>query len=184
MPSQCGNLVLHKSKFAFKLLLQFARCLLILQKSNFALKLLQFARCLLTITSCLHGAVVLIPVNKEADNLESEAIVQWYHPQQSQIANRRAGRKSQLLDIFGIWVPSSRMALQDLEPLPSPRVKGADVIDWDFEVEDSEGGVLIPFSTLDRVMECGIDITGLNVSQTRRGNLYRTHRLMQPALQR
>lgn len=138
---------------------------------------------LATITSCLHVAVVLIPVNKD-DNLESEAFVQWYHPQQSQIANRRAGRKSQLLDIFGNWVPSSRMALQDLEPLPSPRVKAVDVIDWDFEVEDSEGGVLIPFSTLDRVMEYGIDITGLNVSQTRRGNLYRTHRLMQPALQR
>ena len=63
-------------------------------------------------------------------------------------------------------------------------MKAVDVIDWDFEVEDSEGGVLIPFSTLDRVMEYGIDITGLNVSQTRRGNLYRTRRLMQPALQR
>ena len=46
-------------------------------------------------------------------------------------------------------------------------MKAADVIDWDFEVEDSEGGVRILFSTLDRVMEYGIDITGLNVSQER-----------------
>ena len=71
------------------------------------------------------------------------------------------------------------MALQEMEPLPSPRVKAGDVIDWDFEVEDGEGGVRIP---LDRVMEHGIDITGLTVSHTRRGNLYRTHRLMQPML--
>ena len=70
---------------------------------------------LATITSCLHVAVVLIPVNKD-DNLENEAFVQWYHPQQSQIANCRAGRKSQLLDIFGNWVPSSRMALQTWNP--------------------------------------------------------------------
>ena len=74
------------------------------------------------------------------------------------------------------------MALQEMEPLPSPRVKAGDVIEWDFEVEDGEDGVRIPFSTLDRVMEHGIDITGLTVSQTRRGNLYRTHRLMQPML--
>ena len=36
------------------------------------------------------------------------------------------------------------MALQEMEPLPSPRVKAGDVIEWDFEVEDGENPLQYP----------------------------------------
>ena len=41
-----------------------------------------------------------------------------------------------------------------------------------------EDGHKLPFEVLDNIIDEGIDITGLTVSNTTRGNLYRARRLM------
>jgi len=113
-----------------------------------------------------------------------EARFAWYHPLQSSERNFRAGRKKKVLDIFGAWIPSDHLALSETETLPSVMQPASKVLSWDFEPEqdDSEsGGVQIPFAVFDQIVDIHcIDVTGLSLSQTKRGNLYRTHRMMMP----
>ena len=108
----------------------------------------------------------------------------WYHPLDSPEQNFRAGRKKKILDIFGPWGPSDTLPLTSSETLPSVMQPHQKVLLWDFEPEIDEKNaeqVTIPFSVLDQVMDIHhIDITGLSMSSTKRGNLYRTHRLMIP----
>lgn len=99
--------------------------------------------------------------------------------------NTRAGRKKKVLDIFGAWIPADDVSLNETLTLPSVLQPASKVLAWDFDPEQDEEGdavsLLIPFSVFDHVMDVHrIDITGLNLSSTKRGNLYRTHRLMMP----
>lgn len=86
--------------------------------------------------------------------------------------------------MFGPWVPAADLALSESENLPSVMQPASKILSWDFEPEedDSEsGGVVIPFAVFDQLMDVHrIDVTGLSHSSTKRGNLYRTHRLMIP----
>lgn len=111
----------------------------------------------------------------DIDYEDQSAIVEWYHPQMSKEANMRQGRKKQILDVFGPWVPCEQVEVSSLEPLPPSVIKADQVCWWGFELED---GDKIPFDVLDGIMDDGMDITGLNMSSTPRGNLYRAHRLM------
>ena len=109
----------------------------------------------------------------------------WYHPTRSPEMNMRAGRKKKVLDIFGAWIPADDVSLNETLTLPSVLQPASKVLAWDFDPEQDEEGdavsLLIPFSVFDHVMDVHrIDITGLNLSSTKRGNLYRTHRLMMP----
>ena len=87
----------------------------------------------------------------------------------------RQGRKRQILDVFGPWVPSEQVVVQNLEPLPPSVISSEKILLWGFELEEENK---LPFSVFDRLMEDGIDVTGLTISNTSRGNLYRAHRLM------
>lgn len=109
----------------------------------------------------------------------------WYHPLQSPEMNFRAGRKKKVLDLFGPWVPAQDLALRETETMPSVMQPANKVLTWDFEPEVDHGhdpnGVLIPFAVFDQLMDIHrIDVTGLHLSSTKRGNLYRTHRPMMP----
>jgi hypothetical protein len=61
--------------------------------------------------------------------------------------------------------------------MPSPHIRPSEVLLWGFDLT-SNGE--IPFDILDQLLDVhGLDFTGLTLSATPRGNLYRTHRLMQ-----
>jgi len=100
-------------------------------------------------------------------------------------ANFKAGRKKKILDIFGGWVPSGEISLCETQVLPSVMQPASKILAWDFQPEQEEdsdaASLLIPFSVYDHLMDVHkIDVTGLNLSSTKRGNLYRMHRLMAP----
>ena len=84
-----------------------------------------------------------------------------------------------MLDIFGSWMDVDGFSLSELENLPSPILHPKNVLAWGFELTESSE---IPFEVLDLLLDNkGLDFTGLSLSATARGNLYRTHRLMQGA---
>lgn len=115
---------------------------------------------------------------------EEQGVFSWLHPLESPEFNFRPGRKKKVLDVFGPWIPANEESLAETEVLPSVMQPSSTVLVWDFEVEIEEGkdGVYIPFSVFDQCLDVHrIDCTGLSYSSTKRGNLYRTHRLMVPA---
>ena len=100
--------------------------------------------------------------------------------------NFKPGRKKQILDIFGEWVPADELPVEETQVLPNVVQPASKVLVWDFEPEpsietDDPNRVLIPFHVFDKIIDIhNIDVTGLTMSGTRRGNLYRMHRMMMP----
>ena len=108
----------------------------------------------------------------------NNALVPWLVPQESRQTNFRAGRKKLVTDIYACWHAADKQALATLPVLPPVEVQPEQILEWAFELEDD----MVPFSVLDRVVDVHfIDITGLSLSSTPRGNLFRTHRLMRNA---
>lgn len=124
------------------------------------------------------------------------------HPQQSSQELFRAGRKKQIIDVFGPWAWADEMPLEKLQALPAakslgltivklaslqylrfpligcPRITSDQVLEWDLECEGVDKAE-IPFAILDSLVDThGIDLTGLSLSATSRGTRFRTHRLM------
>ena len=76
-----------------------------------------------------------------------------------------------------VWaLGADALSLEEMGALPDPVVKTTDVLEWGFDLTvDHE----LTFETLDAVMDKHrIDITGLSLTSTSRGNRYRTYRLM------
>ena len=106
---------------------------------------------------------------------EDSAIIQWWHPGLSREANMKAGRKKEVLDIFSEWRPSDTFPLGELQPLPASVLSPKKILLWGFQLESNQ----LPFSVLDKIMDLEIaDLTGLKISSTKRGAMYRAHRLM------
>ena len=102
--------------------------------------------------------------------------MQRWLPGRSASANAKAGRKAHVMDIFGPLHPAESLRLDDLDPLPTPIVKTSDVWEFGFDLTESHE---LKFETLDNIMDNhNLDITGLNLTSTSRGNKYRTYRLM------
>jgi len=102
--------------------------------------------------------------------------VQWWVPGESNKANQKAGPKRSVIDMFGSWQPADEVLLAALVPLPKPEIKRADVLEWGFDLTNANE---LPFETLDNIMDQHkIDITGLTLTNTPRGNKYRTYRLL------
>ena len=115
------------------------------------------------------GQVLDIDVNDES------AIVQWWHPSYGKEASLRQGRKKVILDLFGEWKPADTMTLHDLEVLPPSIVKSDKILLWGFQLDEGQ----LPFEVIDQIVDqLQIDVTGVLLSSTTRGNLYRAHRLM------
>lgn len=103
------------------------------------------------------------------------ALVQWLVPGESKHASFRGGRKRLVTDVFGPWYTADDQVVASLPALPSAVVQPCSVLEWCFELEDD----CLPFGILDKLVDVHfIDVTGLNLSSTPRGNLFRTHRLM------
>lgn len=91
------------------------------------------------------------------------------------IMSHRGGKKKKILDVFGTWHPVFNTVLHDLEHcrLPEPLVDLSNVLDCNFEW--TEDGTL-PFDVLDQLRNVyHIDVTGLTMSRTPHGNLYRQY---------
>lgn len=86
------------------------------------------------------------------------------------------------MDVFGAWAPAevfSVAALRD-SSLPSPLVQTEAILEWNFEWGPDH---TLPYEVLDSIrIQHGIDMTGLNMSLTRRGNAYRSYALLRGAV--
>ena len=115
-------------------------------------------------------------VGQVMDVDDNSAIVQWWHPSMSKEANLKAGRKRNILDLFGEWSPADELAVGEVEPLPPSVLTPSRILLWGFVLEE---GTLLPFKVLDQIMDLDfVDLTGLKISSTKRGAMYRAHRLM------
>lgn len=125
---------------------------------------------------CLHACLRWCEPWPQVGANEGTAYVQWWLPGTTSSANSRGGRKAQVVDLFGPWGPADALSLEEMGALPDPVVKTTDVLEWGFDLTvDHE----LTFETLDAVMDKHrIDITGLSLTSTSRGNRYRTYRLM------
>lgn len=76
--------------------------------------------------------------------------------------------------------PADDICLDDTEVLQWH----SKILSFDFESERDESNpaaIMIPFQAFHSLLDDPtIDVTGLSFSSTKRGNLYRTHRLMAP----
>ena len=109
----------------------------------------------------------------------SDIFVSWYVPSMTAAANFKAGRKRQVVDIFGEWRSAEGLSMieaRDLKlVLPNPLIPASSVLEANFELEKGK----IPYGVLDRLRENHhIDVTGLSISLTEGGNLYRAYALM------
>ena len=105
----------------------------------------------------------------------NDMLVEWFVPESS----KRTGRSKLRPDIFAAWSP---LAEQELGPasdvrLPPVLVPVQTVLAGSVEL-DTEG--CIPFEVFDELQKKhAIDVSGMALSRTRRGDLYRAHLLMQ-----
>ncbi len=138
--------------------------------------------------SCETGDLIIVAgVSKEIpfhvgiimEVLDSEsALVNWLVPGQSNSADGRGGRKRKVLDVFGAWTAINNTPIGDTPRLPPIQLPSSSVLEWGFEL-DGENCDCVPFTVLDKICDKHqIDITGLSVSSTPRGNTFRAHRTM------
>ena len=103
----------------------------------------------------------------------------WYLPELARVDNFRGGKKRKV-DVFGPWLPVDDKANDDLGPYRLPdvtlNVNSPSILEANFEPKNDQ---TLPYDVLDAVRtQHGIDLTGLNMSMTRRGNCYRSYVLM------
>ena len=104
--------------------------------------------------------------------------VVWYVPGLASAETFRSGTQKKLFDIFGPWTSPHTLTLAECRAcnLPSPVVNLADILEYNFSLS-SDG--TFPYDVFDAVRrQRGIDATGLSMSSTHRGNLYRSYALL------
>ena len=107
-----------------------------------------------------------------------DVAVVWYAPGLASAETFRSGTKKKLLDIFGPWTSLHTLTLAEgrARNLPAPVVNLADILECNFAL--SSDGTL-PYDVFDALRrQHGIDVTGLSMSSTHRGNLYRSYALL------
>ena len=126
----------------------------------------------------LVGVVMQSPSDRRwAD----KCLVRWHVPP---LVNRKlaTGKKGgRQLDIFGSWAEFDDVHLSMVHGgnLPDPMASLEDVLDSNFEMTENNE---LPFDTLDTLcQQHDLDVTGLSMSQTPRGNLYRAYVLSRGA---
>ena len=84
------------------------------------------------------------------------------------------GKKKMMVDLFGDWAPCDTLTISEAElvDFPDITVKKANIL----EVITLTGLGTIPYTALDKLrLEHTIDVTGISLSQTHLGHLYRAH---------
>ena len=104
--------------------------------------------------------------------------VAWYVPALSLVETFRNRTSRQILDVYGPWRPTDELTAATLQTcvLPSPLISLTSVLECNFELTENNE---LPYSVFDALLaRHNIDMTGLNMSSTRRGNMYRSYVLM------
>jgi hypothetical protein len=117
---------------------------------------------------------IALPDTNEASE---SVLVQWLVPGKSKAGTFKPGRKKEVVDHFGAWEPLDDRRASELQntKLPSVEVPRGDILLPYIELEDG----CVPYKALDALRhQHAIDITGLSVACTQRGNLYRQYVLM------
>ena len=80
--------------------------------------------------------------------------------------------------MFGPWVPVDDVGLEAASKchVPGPIIGTQSVLECNFELEED---LTLPYDVLDALRtRHSINLTGFNLSMTRRGNIYRSYVLM------
>ena len=100
-------------------------------------------------------------------------LVAWCVPGASAAATLRAGKKAKVIDIFGPSEPYDELKLETAAAasVPEVRVTRNDILLMNVELDaDSQ----IPFAAFDALRTAhALDVSGVSLSMTHRGNLYR-----------
>ena len=106
-------------------------------------------------------------------------VVQWWIPGVCPVAKYGGGKKRNMIDVFSAWTPYFLMLLQigDVAESNQPNiiVPFDDLLHVNVELTDNK----LSYDVFDSLhADCGIDVTALYYSQTRTGEMYRTHAQM------
>ena len=102
----------------------------------------------------------------------------WYVPGLASAETFKSGTKKKLLDIFGPWTSLHKLTLAECRAcnLPAPVVNLAGILECNCAL--SSDGTL-PYDVFDALRrQHVIDVAGLSMSSTPRGNLYRSYALL------
>ena len=108
---------------------------------------------------------------------DGKVLVAWLVPGQAPRSDYRRGRRVDVTDIFGPWRPWARLNPREATrcTLPHPLIDVSTVLEANFDLTEEN---TIPYPIFDRLRAIhGVDTTGLNLSSTQRGNLYRAYAL-------
>ena len=115
---------------------------------------------------------VALMVEDVPNGSADELLVSWYVPSFSAEASMKAGKKKQIVDIFGEWTRYEQLSIEgakNIEVSPVLIAPNA-ILLYNFDFADR----LIPYDVFDHLRtRHGIDVTSLSVSLTAKGNLYR-----------
>ena len=105
---------------------------------------------------------------------DPDVIVQYWVPPVAPVSRTGGGKKKMVVDLFGDWAPLDTLMISEAElvDFPDITVQKADIL----EVITLTGLGTIPYTALDKLrLEHTIDVTGISLSQTHLGHLYRAH---------
>ena len=121
------------------------------------------------------GRVLSSPTEKSP-----ELLVTWLVPPLSPVVDHKPGAKRTIPDLFGAWVPLDDITVTEtlMLELPGCVLSPPDVLIPNILME-ADG--TIPYCILDELRsQHDIDVSGLQVSRTQKGNIYRSHVLSRP----
>ncbi len=90
----------------------------------------------------------------------------------------RSGKKAEIIDVFSPWSPVDQADVRMLRKtnLPDPLINMSDILVANFEWSEE---MTLPYDVFDELrLDHGIDVTGLQMSMTHRGNVYRSSALL------
>ena len=105
---------------------------------------------------------------------DPDVTVQYWVPPVAPVSRVGGGKKKMVVDLFGDWAPFDTLMISEAElvDFPDITVQKADIL----EVITLTGLGTIPYTALDKLrLEHAIDVTGISLSQTHLGHLYRAH---------
>ena len=100
-------------------------------------------------------------------------MVAWWVPSPGANVNFKKGRTKQVMDLFGPWRPIGQMTVAELTGtvMPDVLVIQQACLEMNFSLTAEHE---LPFEVFEAVrMKHSIDVTGLSLSLTKRGNVYR-----------
>ena len=134
--------------------------------------------------SSVHGVLlpfligVVIETPSTLEKRAHDVVVAWYVLGLPSAETLRSGPKKNHLDKFCPWTSLHALALAEclVCSLPSLVVHLADILESKFDLSSD---ATLPYDVFDALRSHhGIYVTGLSVSSTRRGNLYRSYALL------